>query len=167
MCCIPSKSQAPFEFEAGKSFILAIMSFFRVLLVALYASAATDLATSPPVPPTTPIVTLDQGKFIGTTVGSVNKYLGIPYAQPPSVVDFVLVLNPLATNLPNRQSWKSALPSSQLAFSLRRRAQRYCIRSFVLSAGACPCPSRRVTCRDSRGTRECWNLTCTFKRRRL
>ena len=80
-----------------------MMAFLRISLVAFYAATATVLATSPqaslPIP-TTPIVTLDQGKFIGTTVGSVNKYLGIPYAQPPSVVDFDLVINPLAADLP-------------------------------------------------------------------
>lgn len=77
------------------------MAFLRVSLVVFCAATATVLATSPPVPPTTPIVILDQGKFIGTTVNGVNMYLGIPYAQPPFVVEFVLVLNPLAADPPS------------------------------------------------------------------
>ncbi len=35
--------------------------------------------------PSSTKVTLDKGIFVGTTDGNVNKYLGIPYAQPPWV----------------------------------------------------------------------------------
>jgi hypothetical protein len=62
------------------------MAFF-VSLVAFCAAAVSVFSTPPPVPPTTPIVTLDQGKFVGTTANGMNQFLGIPYAQPPSVVD--------------------------------------------------------------------------------
>ena len=30
-----------------------------------------------------PTVTLDNGTFTGTTLGSVSQFLGIPFAQPP------------------------------------------------------------------------------------
>jgi acetylcholinesterase len=30
-----------------------------------------------------PTVTLDNGTFTGTTSGSVSRFLGIPFAQPP------------------------------------------------------------------------------------
>ena len=33
-----------------------------------------------------PTVTLDQGTFQGATNSQVNKFLGIPFAQPPSVL---------------------------------------------------------------------------------
>jgi hypothetical protein len=78
------KSRGPFE--TAKLITLAIMACLRVSLVAFCAATATVLATLTPVPPTAPIVTLDQGKFVGTTANGVNQFLGIPFAQPPSVV---------------------------------------------------------------------------------
>ena len=64
-------------------------------LVAFCATTAV-LATSSTVQPTSPIVTLDQAEFKGTTANSTNKFFSIPYAQPPSVVDCVSALCPLA-----------------------------------------------------------------------
>jgi acetylcholinesterase len=61
------------------------MASLWVSLLAFCAAASTVLATSPP--PNGPTVTLDQGTFIGTTANGTNQFRGIPYAQPPSVVD--------------------------------------------------------------------------------
>ena len=63
------------------------MVFFRALLVPVWVATATVLA-SPLTDSTYPIVTLDKGTFIGTTANGTNRFLGIPFAQPPSVVDF-------------------------------------------------------------------------------
>ncbi|KAF8272598.1 carotenoid ester lipase precursor [Lactarius quietus] len=54
------------------------MAFLRVSLFAFCAAAATVWASS-----TSPSVILDQGTFTGTTANGTNKFLGIPYAQPP------------------------------------------------------------------------------------
>ncbi|KAI9442992.1 Alpha/Beta hydrolase protein [Lactarius indigo] len=58
------------------------MAFLRVSLLVICAATATILAT-PTTHPTSPIVTLDKGTFIGTTANGVNKFLGIPFAKPP------------------------------------------------------------------------------------
>ena len=63
------------------------MVFLRVSLFAIYAAAATVLAAYTPTPPTAPSVTLDRGLFTGTTANGTNKFLGIPFAQLPSVID--------------------------------------------------------------------------------
>jgi hypothetical protein len=62
------------------------MVFLRVTLslVAICAAAAPVLATKRY---TRPVVTLDQGDFIGKTANGTNQFLGIPFAQPPSVID--------------------------------------------------------------------------------
>ncbi|KAF8264075.1 carotenoid ester lipase precursor [Lactarius quietus] len=59
------------------------MPLLRVSFVAICATAVTVLATSLPILPTSPIVTLDNGEFTGTTANGINKFLGIPFAQPP------------------------------------------------------------------------------------
>ncbi|KAI0763529.1 carotenoid ester lipase precursor [Trametes elegans] len=38
---------------------------------------------APSVPRSPPTVQLDQGTFVGTSDGSTNKFLGIPFAKPP------------------------------------------------------------------------------------
>jgi carboxylesterase type B len=58
------------------------MAFLRAKLFALCAATATVLA-APTTYATPPIVTLDEGTFIGTSNDSVNTFLGIPFAQPP------------------------------------------------------------------------------------
>ncbi|KAF8272602.1 Alpha/Beta hydrolase protein [Lactarius quietus] len=58
------------------------MAFLRGLLVAVCAATTTVLA-DPAVPATSPTITLDKGKFIGTTINGTNRFLGIPFAQPP------------------------------------------------------------------------------------
>jgi hypothetical protein len=69
------------------------MAFLRSLLVAVWIATATVLA-SPSTHAPYPIVTLDKGTFIGTTANGTNKFLGIPFAHPPSVVDFSLAHRP-------------------------------------------------------------------------
>ncbi|KAF8261989.1 Alpha/Beta hydrolase protein, partial [Lactarius quietus] len=59
------------------------MPLLRVSFLAICATAVTVLATSLPILPTSPIVTLDKGEFTGTTANGMNKFLGIPFAQPP------------------------------------------------------------------------------------
>ncbi|KAF8262660.1 carotenoid ester lipase precursor [Lactarius quietus] len=61
------------------------MTFLRASLVVLCAVTTTSLAT-PSIRATPPAVTLDKGTFIGTSADGVNRFLGIPFAQPPSVV---------------------------------------------------------------------------------
>ena len=58
------------------------MTFLRASLVFICIATATVLAAHP----AGPIVTLDKGTFIGATASGVNKFLGIPFAQPPCVV---------------------------------------------------------------------------------
>ena len=64
------------------------MASLRVLLVAICAAAATVFAAYTPTPPTAPTITLDKGLFTGATANGINKFLGIPFAKPPSVVNF-------------------------------------------------------------------------------
>ena len=58
-----------------------MFAHFLCLLPTLsYAASAFPLT-----PRGAPAVQLDQGTFIGTTDGTTNKFLGIPFAQPPCV----------------------------------------------------------------------------------
>ncbi|KAH8982052.1 carotenoid ester lipase precursor [Lactarius hatsudake] len=59
------------------------MASLRVSLIAICAAAATVLAATPPTY-SGPIVTLDRGTFVGTTANGINKFLGIPFAKPPT-----------------------------------------------------------------------------------
>ena len=69
-------------------FSLAVMIFLLRSLVAICVAAFTvSAAPSPTTHAAPPIVMLDKGKFIGTTADGLNRFLGIPFAQPPSVVD--------------------------------------------------------------------------------
>ncbi|TFK48803.1 carotenoid ester lipase precursor [Heliocybe sulcata] len=54
----------------------------RVLLACILAGGAVFAAPSPRA--AGPTVTLDSGTFTGVASGSINKFLGIPYAQPPT-----------------------------------------------------------------------------------
>ncbi len=65
-------------------FSLAFMIFLLTSLVAICAAAST-LSVTLPAFNASPIVALDKGKFIGTTVNGINQFLGIPFARPPSV----------------------------------------------------------------------------------
>jgi len=58
----------------------------QTLLAAIYTAAIITVSATPTTPSTPHIVTLDQGTFTGTTSDSVVKFLGIPFAQPPSVL---------------------------------------------------------------------------------
>ncbi|KAF8262659.1 carotenoid ester lipase precursor [Lactarius quietus] len=58
------------------------MAFLRASLVVLCAVTTTVLA-APSIRATPPAVTLDKGTFIGTSADGVNRFLGIPFAQPP------------------------------------------------------------------------------------
>ncbi|KAF8259500.1 carotenoid ester lipase precursor [Lactarius quietus] len=58
------------------------MAFLRASLVVLCAGAVPVFA-APTIYATPPIVTLDQGTFIGTSADGVNRFLSIPFAQPP------------------------------------------------------------------------------------
>ena len=69
------------------------MVFLRELLVVVWVATATVLA-SPSTHTTCPIVTLDRGTFFGTTANGTNRFLGIPFAHPPSVLDFDLAHRP-------------------------------------------------------------------------
>ena len=51
-------------------------------LLSTFICAASAFPLTPRGAPT---VQLDQGTFIGTTDGTTNKFLGIPFAQPPCV----------------------------------------------------------------------------------
>ncbi|KAH9061817.1 alpha beta-hydrolase [Lactarius deliciosus] len=55
----------------------------RVSFFAICTAAATVLAATPPITFSSPIVKLDRGTFVGTTANGTNKFLGIPFAQPP------------------------------------------------------------------------------------
>ncbi|KAH9027863.1 carotenoid ester lipase precursor [Lactarius hengduanensis] len=56
------------------------MASLQALLVAICAVTTTTVLE---IPTTSPIVALGGGEFIGTTSDGVNKFLGIPFAQPP------------------------------------------------------------------------------------
>ena len=70
------------------------MVFFQDLVVAVLVATATVLA-SPSTYTTPPVVTLDDGTFVGNTVNGTNVFLGIPFAHPPSVLDLGPVHLPL------------------------------------------------------------------------
>ncbi|KAH9175632.1 Alpha/Beta hydrolase protein [Lactarius sanguifluus] len=59
------------------------MVFLQVSLLIICAAIAIILAPPSTKHTTSPIVTLDKGKFSGTTAGGINKFLGIPFAKPP------------------------------------------------------------------------------------
>ena len=63
------------------------MAFLQASLVVACVATATVLAAATAYP-VSPVVTLDNGTFVGTTANGVNMFLGIPFAQPPSVVNF-------------------------------------------------------------------------------
>ncbi|KAN0141650.1 Alpha/Beta hydrolase fold [Lactarius tabidus] len=91
-----------------------LMAFLRAKLVALCAATATVLAVSTPYA-TPPIVTLGEGTFIGTSNDGVNMFLGIPFAQPPSVFD---VVGDLRLRLPQALGPYSAGTYNAIAFGL-------------------------------------------------
>ncbi|KAH9170119.1 alpha beta-hydrolase [Lactarius sanguifluus] len=59
------------------------MASLLVSFFAICVAAATVLAATPPITSSSPIVKLDRGTFVGTTANGTNKFLGIPFAQPP------------------------------------------------------------------------------------
>ncbi|KIJ65542.1 hypothetical protein HYDPIDRAFT_110642 [Hydnomerulius pinastri MD-312] len=61
-------------------FITTQMIQTSLLLSSLLAGASAIPTISRT---TSPVVTLDDGTFTGVASGAVNKFLGIPYAQPP------------------------------------------------------------------------------------
>ena len=64
-----------------------IMVSARVLFLSIWV-ATTTVCAVPAKHATHPIVTLDEGTFIGKTANGTNMFLGIPFAQPPYVVGF-------------------------------------------------------------------------------
>ncbi len=56
------------------------MSFSAVSLAALCLTIALCVN---PVLSNTPYITLDNGTFIGINNGSIDMFLGIPFAKPP------------------------------------------------------------------------------------
>jgi hypothetical protein len=132
------------------------MTFLRAKLFTLCTATAIVLAApSPTTYATPPIVTLDKGTFIGTSNNGVNAFLGIPFAQPPSVVDVRSALCLLWLTrqfVLFQQSWQPAPPSAPAAFPLHsRHIQRNCVRSFLPSTSSCAGNSEWVTRRDARG----------------
>ncbi len=55
--------------------------FMGLLLSSLHFSFASDVR---------PQVQLDGATLIGTVIGSVENFLGIPYAEPPYVTNVTL-----------------------------------------------------------------------------
>ena len=96
VCGLPSRDATPRSslWFACPSFSLVDMVFLRALLIPVCVATATVFA-SPWTDSTCPVVTLDKGTFIGTTANGTNRFLGIPYAHPPSVLDFGLAHSPL------------------------------------------------------------------------
>jgi len=60
--------------------------FLAVCLQVLSALAAPKLANDPSV-------NLGNGVFTGKTSGSVQKFLGIPFAQPPYALSFPFLID--------------------------------------------------------------------------
>ncbi|KAI0298097.1 carotenoid ester lipase precursor [Multifurca ochricompacta] len=58
------------------------MGWLQASLI-IICTAITTVLAAPAMPATNPTVTLDNGTFTGTTSNGVNKFLGIPFAQPP------------------------------------------------------------------------------------
>lgn len=71
MVCRPSVLEAE---------IMKPPSFWSILSV--YAGLAA-LTEAMPTKRDIPVVTLDDGTFIGVAAGNVNEWLGIPFAKPP------------------------------------------------------------------------------------
>ncbi len=66
-------------------YIMRCLVFLPVLPAVLFAS--TSNAAPQASRRSTPTVTLDNGSFVGVNdiLTGTNKFLGIPFAQPPSV----------------------------------------------------------------------------------
>jgi acetylcholinesterase len=74
------------------------MVFPRAILVAVWdllVVTATVLVSRQTHDVSCPTVTLDGGTFIGTTANGTNRFLGIPFAHPPSVLYFGSAPHPL------------------------------------------------------------------------
>jgi hypothetical protein len=147
-------------------FSLMIIVSPRVLLGVMCAATATVCAV-PSKLATYPIATLDEGTFVGKTANGTNMFLGIPFAQPPYVVDFGPALSSL-NNCPNRQNWRPALPSAPGAWPPRRQTQCHYVQSFVPPASNYAYLSGRVSSRvDRRLIKPPWSRNHTCRRRRL
>ncbi|KAI0699094.1 carotenoid ester lipase precursor [Cytidiella melzeri] len=57
-----------------------MLSQFSLVLFCVF----WPVALAAPSPRSAPTVTLDEGTFVGATSGSTNKFLGIPFAKPPT-----------------------------------------------------------------------------------
>ncbi|THH21429.1 hypothetical protein EW146_g170 [Bondarzewia mesenterica] len=74
------------------------MSRILSAAVALLACQLGLTVAMPTARATSPTVRLDNGTFVGTTSGSVSKFLGIPFAQPPmsAAVHYLAYFEPAA-----------------------------------------------------------------------
>jgi len=65
--------------------ILYSLVSLRICLLQLFAAFALQagVAVATSFNDTTPTVKLDSATFVGFTNGSVSRFLGIPFAQPP------------------------------------------------------------------------------------
>ena len=144
------------------------MVFLGAFLVSIWVATTTVLA-SPLTDSTCPVVTLDKGTFIGTTANGTNRFLGIPFAHPPSVLDYRFGSPPSLTDPPNWQSRKSAFPSARATWPIRWLAQCYCVRSFVPPASEhYTSRSVRLTPGDARRLIDyAWDRSYSCRRRRL
>jgi acetylcholinesterase len=61
----------------------------KLSLLVVFALHASGVLAAPAARASAPTVKLDNGTFVGTTTGNVNKWLGIPFAQPPYVWHFL------------------------------------------------------------------------------
>lgn len=59
-----------------------VFSAFIIAAATLVAASAAKLPAKPPT------VTLDHGTFIGANNGTIDSFLGIPFAKPPYVIDY-------------------------------------------------------------------------------
>ncbi|KAI9442991.1 carotenoid ester lipase precursor [Lactarius indigo] len=77
-----SKKRLPILLPILPNPVRVDMVFLWASVLIICTATATILAT-PTIHPTSPIVTLDKGTFLGTMTGGVNKFLSIPFAKPP------------------------------------------------------------------------------------
>ena len=79
---------------------LVVMVVIHTFLFSVWV-AITTVFVSPSTDSTCPVVVLDKGTFVGKTANGTNKFLGIPFARPPSVLDLCSKSTSSLTDPPN------------------------------------------------------------------
>ena len=92
-------------YSAASSSLMSRLSYAVVATLAFGVGLTTAVSTARATGPT---VQLDNATFVGATVGSVSRFLGIPFAQPPWVPSAFEVITHRHVAIRN-QNWGLAI----------------------------------------------------------